>query len=97
MRQEILQTAAKWIRKEMSKKPNKLQHPSHDAARILKEADKKFDLRSYGVEGWSDKSVRTGVQYLNYGDPYEATIVIRSSPNHYCVHIALGGWGPYAP
>ena len=62
---------------------------------MLEEADKKFQLGSYGVEGWA-KSPSLGYQYLNYGDTYDPTIVIRSNPTRATVIVALGGWGSYA-
>lgn len=95
-RAEKLQKAAKWIRKAMSNRPDKHHHPSHYAARVLQEADKNFDLNSFGVEGWTDSVGRSGVQYLNFGDPYESTIVVRSSPHSHSVHVAMGGWASYA-
>lgn|SRR5512135_1373533 len=91
---EKLQQAAKWIRRELTKRDDG-SHPSHLASKVLEEADKKFNLGSYGVEGWS-KSPRFGYQYLNYGDPYDATIVVRSNPTRATVIVALGGWASYA-
>lgn len=95
-KEENLQKAARWIRARMRDRPNKNHHPSHDAARILNEADGKFSLGSFGVEGWSDTVGRRGVQYLNFGDPYEPTIVVRTSPHHHSIHVAMGGWASYA-
>jgi hypothetical protein len=89
-----LQLAAKWIRREIKKRDDG-SHPSHLAAKVLEEADEKFNLGSYGVEGWA-KSPSRGYQYLNYGDPYDATIVVRSNPTQATVFVALGGWATYA-
>ncbi len=91
---EKLQQAAKWIRRELSKRSDS-SHPSHLAGKVLEEADEKFKLGSFGVEGWA-KSPSLGYQYLNYGDPYDATIVVRSNPTRATVHVALGGWASYA-
>lgn len=91
---EQLQQAAKWIRRELNKR-DEGGHPSHLAAKVLGEADAKFKLGSFGVEGWA-KSPSLGYQYLNYGDPYDATIVIRSNPTRATVIVALGGWASYA-
>jgi hypothetical protein len=91
---ENLQRAAKWIRRELTKRDFS-GHPSHLASKVLEEADEKFSLRSFGVEGWA-KSPSIGYQYLNYGDPYDATIVVRSNPTRATVHVALGGWAVYA-
>lgn len=91
---EKLQQAAKWIRREITKRDDG-SHPSHLASKVLEEADDKFGLGSYGVEGWA-KSPRLGYQYLNYGDPYDPTIVVRSNPTQATVFVALGGWASYA-
>jgi hypothetical protein len=91
---ETFQQAAKWIRRELNKRDDG-GHPSHLAAKVLEEADEKFKLGSFGVEGWA-KSPSTGYQYLNYGDPYDSTIVVRSNPTRATVIVALGGWASYA-
>jgi len=91
---EKLQQAAKWIRRELSKRSDG-SHPSHLAAKVLEEADAKFKLGSFGVEGWA-KSPSRGYQYLNYGDPYDSTIVVRANPTKATVFVALGGWASYA-
>lgn len=91
---ENLQRAAKWIRRELTKRTDS-GHPSHLARKVLEEADEKFKLGSFGVEGWA-KSPSIGYQYLNYGDPYDATIVVRSNQTRATVIVALGGWASYA-
>jgi hypothetical protein len=91
-----LRQAARWVRAEMERRWDGSEHPSFVAAEVLEEADKRFSLGSYGVEGWSSEDGRRGVDYLNYGDPYEATLLIRSKPYSYRVVVAPGGWGPYA-
>jgi hypothetical protein len=91
---EKLQQAAKWIRRELTKRDDS-SHPSHLANKVLEEADEKFGLGSFGVEGWA-KSPSIGYQYLNYGDSYDPTIVVRSNPTRATVFVALGGWASYA-
>jgi hypothetical protein len=91
---EKLQEAAKWIRRELTKRADS-GHPSHLAAKVLEEADEKFDLGSFGVEGWA-KSPSVGYQYLNYGDSYDPTIIVRSNRTEARVSVALGGWASYA-
>lgn len=91
---EKLQQAAKWIRRELNKRDDGT-HPSHLAAKVLEEADQKFGLGSFGVEGWA-KSPSIGYQYLNYGDSYDPTIVVRSNRTQATVIVALGGWASYA-
>lgn len=54
-------------------------HPSHNATKALVAAEHHFDLPTYGVEGWAVDS-RHGVSYLNTGDLYDLTVVLRSSP-----------------
>jgi hypothetical protein len=93
-KEEKLQQAAKWIRRELNKRDDG-SHPSHLANKVLEEADKKFGLGSFGVEGWA-KSPSIGYQYLNYGDSYDPTIVVRSNPTRATVFVALGGWASYA-
>ncbi len=89
-----LRLAAKWIRQELKARANG-SHPSHLAAVVLAEADTKFELGSYGVEGHASSPSR-GFQYLNYGDPYDATIVVASTRHNTRVSVALGGWASYA-
>lgn len=89
-----LKTAARWIRRQLTTRDDDA-HPSHLAAVVLAEADEKFHLGSYGVEGWATTPSR-GVQYLNYGDPYDSTIVVVSNAHNCRVHVAMGGWANYA-
>jgi hypothetical protein len=91
---EQFQQAAKWIRGQLNKRDDG-GHPSHLAAKVLEEADTKFGLGSYGVEGWA-KSPSIGYQYLNYGDSYDPTIVVRSNASKATVIVAMGGWASYA-
>lgn len=93
---ENLKRAARWVRRQLTKRRDPYSHPSHLAAVILKEAEEKFGLESFGVEGWADSVGSKGVQYLNFGDPYSPTIVVRSWPHHCLVSFAGGGWEPYA-
>jgi len=57
--------------------------------------DERFDLESFGVEGWWT-SQHAGVQYLNFGDAYVPTIVVRSFTTGYACSLARGGWSAYA-
>ena len=87
--------ATNWVRAQMSKRRDPHAHPSHLAAEVLAEADEKFKLDSFGVEGWAT-STQSGVQYLNFGDTYSPTIVVRCTRSGCRVSYAAGGWGPYA-
>jgi hypothetical protein len=86
--------AARWIRREIARRVTSA-HPSHVASRVLEEADAKFALGSFGVEGWA-KSPNLGYQYLNFGDSYAPTIVIRSNAITAMVFVAMGGYAAYA-
>lgn len=96
--QKRMKKAVSWIRKEMNTRWDRFSHPSHIGTKILEEANRKFNLESFGVEGWASKEDggRTGVSYLNYGDPYYPTIGLRSWPNKFTVGYAGGGWSSYA-
>jgi hypothetical protein len=91
-----LRQAERWAKDEMARRWSGREHPSFTAAKVLEEANGRFHLDAYGVDGWSSEDGRRGVDYLNYGDPYEATLLIRSWPSSYRVEVAPGGWGPYA-
>lgn len=91
-----LEKAARWVREQIRKRHDGFSHPSHLAAKVLEEADEKFQLESFGVEGWCNDVGTNGVQYLNFGDPYVPTVIIKTKPFDYSVHLARGGWGPYA-
>lgn len=93
---ENLKRAARWVRRQLTKRHDPNSHPSHLAAVVLKEAEEKFGLESFGVEGWADGVGAKGVQYLNFGDPYSPTIIVRSWRHHCLVSFAGGGWEPYA-
>lgn len=84
-----------WVRAQMTKRaPGYQHHRSFLAAKVLEMAESLFDLPSYGVEGWSRGTDRTGVQYLNVGGPYDATIVVLSGPNYH--RVSFTGWATYA-
>jgi len=94
---ESLKQARQWAVKEFKRRNKEARnHPSFLVDKILEEADAKFVLGSYGVEGWSGTSGRNGVQYLNFGDPYSSTIVVHTTPFTARFTLALGGWAPYA-
>ncbi len=71
--------ALKWVKKEWKKRSEDLrEHPSFLACKILEEAEKQFNLPTYGTEGfcgqdWGD--YQSGVSYLNTGDTYDTTLV----------------------
>jgi len=71
-------------------------HSSHLAEKILEEASKKFELKDFGVEGFCNSVGTKGVSYLNYGDPYDATICVLSNGTKARFVYAGGGWATYA-
>lgn len=66
-------------------------HPSFAVKQILEEAEKRYGLPSFGVEGWCDAVGKNGVSYLNMGDPYALTIYVRTTPHS--ARVSLGCWG----
>lgn len=94
----VLQRAARWVRKEMAKRDDGSRHPSFPMQEILLEAEEKFDLGTFGVEGWSTSVAgHSGVSYLNTGDSYGRTLVARTSTRgwrRWSVHV--GCWAAYA-
>lgn len=94
---EKLRKARAWCAKEFAKRDKRGLHPSFLANELLKEASAKFELGDYGVEGWcTDVSGKTGVEYLNYGDPYTCTLLVWTRPEGARFHVAEGGWSEVA-
>ncbi len=88
--------AIKWVRSEMSRRaPDEETHRSFLADKVLEEAQRRFNLPTHGVEGWSfGVSGDSGVQYLNTGDLYDTTLYIVSGHTwHRC---SLGSVAKYA-
>jgi hypothetical protein len=93
--EETLKLAIAWCRSEYRKRYNDHSgHVSHLASDIMEEAEKRFELPTHGVEGWSKTMVR-GVSYLNTGDSYGRTILFVSSDVH-TGRWSLGAWGDIA-
>lgn len=86
--------ARAWCAQQFKKRFDGRSHPSFLAGVLLEEADKRFKLESFGVEGWSSDTGRTGVSYLNYGDGYIPTIYARSRPEGASFCYGRGGWAP---
>lgn len=86
-----LRAAREWAVRSFAERHNWRRHPSHLAARILEEAAEKFDIDHYGVEGFSDEFGNHGVSYLNMGDPYITTLLVRTSPS--TARFSVGAWG----
>lgn len=93
-REKYFRRAAKWCRERYTHKRLFTScHPSHTAAEVMKECEKRFtDLGTFGVEGWCDDFGRDGWEYLNTGDAYEITIVFNSKIQKFFVRC----WGDIA-
>jgi hypothetical protein len=91
-----LERARAWCAREFRKRYTGTEHGSFLAETLLNEASKLFDLGDCGVEGWSSLSGDTGVQYLNYGDPYIPTIYVRTTATGARWFYGKSGWGPMA-
>lgn len=79
--EETLKKAQKWCKREFAKRRVPGQHPSFVASEILKEADERFNLGGYGVEGWCNDVGSKGVDYINFGDVYSLTLVAVTGHN----------------
>lgn len=93
--EETLKEARDWCEAQFSERYTRSFHASHLACEILREADEKFSLESFGDEGWCDEVGADGVSYLNMGDPYVLTIVVETSPRS--ARFSVGCWADVAP
>jgi hypothetical protein len=89
--------AARWIRSQYAKRRTPGQHPSHLFDDLLREAEARYDLGTFGPEGWCDEVGENGVAYLNTGDPYTPTILVKTSRFCWRVSVAMGGYAGFAP
>jgi hypothetical protein len=76
-------------------------HPSHNASLALQYTEQSLNLPTHGVEGWAVDS-RHGVSYINTGDLYDLTVVVRCSPKGARFSVEspatiIEGGGKYAP
>lgn len=85
---ETLKKARLWCARQFSKRYNRLTHASHLASEILKEADERFKLESFGVEGFCDQVGASGCDYLNMGDSYTQTLYVKT--NRYAARFSVG-------
>ena len=75
-----LERAYNWARRAYARRrsePLLFEHCSHTAAKVMEEAEKRFDLPTHGVEGFNI-NMDSSVQYLNTGDTYGRTIIFKS-------------------
>lgn len=91
---ENLEKALRWCRREYSKRRDTASHASHLASAILEEVESRFDLKTYGVEGFCDEVGDKGVTYLNTGDSYGQTLLAITS--RYSCTFKIGCWADYA-
>ena len=67
-----LERACAWCEEQLVlRRPDYWAHSSHLISEILEEADSKFVLESYGVEGM----IAPDLMYLNAGDTYTQTLL----------------------
>ena len=86
--EETLKKARVWCAHQFKARYERNEHASFLASRILKEADEKFGLESFGVEGWCDDTGSGGCEYLNMGDSYTLTIYVKT--NRYSARFSVG-------
>ena len=88
-----LQRARRWCAHQYSQRRADRfgEHPSHLASEILTEAESRYDLDTFGVEGFCSDCGRCGCSYLNAGDTYDETILFFSETERF----RLGCWGDY--
>lgn len=91
-----LRAARGWCAAQFKARYNSVAHASFLAGTILEEASRRYKLADYGVEGWADPGGRTGIQYLNYGDPYVPTIYVRGGSRSATFHFGRGVWASLA-
>lgn len=83
---EILNSARKWCQEQYNKRRGEYTwHVSFLATEILEEAEKKFNLNTFGVEGFSSVTGKHCVDYLNTGETYGTTIIFRSKGEKFSV------------
>ena len=76
----LLKRARRWCVREFAKRRKPYEHASHVASEVLLEAEKLFELGTFGVEGFTfpESNGRAGVSYLNAGDSYVLTLCVRT-------------------
>jgi len=83
-----LERARNWTRKRFNAlREGERCHPSHHAAQAMKEAEKRYQLETFGVEGDCTENGGIDIIYLNTGDTYALTIVYHDNK------FKLTSWG----
>lgn len=85
-----LRKARAWCARQFTARYDRSAHASHLAVEILREADAKFSLESFGDEGhaWDTQE---GFSYLNMGDTYAITLTVETSARS--ARFRVGSWG----
>jgi hypothetical protein len=92
---EMLRRARTWCARQFSARYSwRDGHASHLACQILREADEKFALESFGDEGFCDEIGSEGVSYLNMGDTYTLTLCVETSARS--AKFLVSSWGAIA-
>ena len=93
---EKLEKALRWCRRQWTKRwPEETGHCSFLVEKILTEAEEKFGIDTFGVEGFNAQewgNYVEGVSYLNTGDTYDITICFQSF-GKYSGRFFLSSWG----
>lgn len=90
-----LDRAYSWARREYAhRRQIESCHCSHTAAAVMEDAEKRYKLGTFGVDGFS-VNMDSGIQYLNTGDPYDVTILFRAKSRNEG-RWSLGAWGDIA-
>ena len=91
---ETLKRARRWCATQFAKRYDlRLGHASHLACAILREADERYSLESFGTEGCTD-TTQEGVSYLNMADTYTLTICVETSSRS--ARFVVASWGDLA-
>jgi len=89
-----LRNARRWCatRYRKRREDRRGEHPSHLACAVMLEAEKRYNLGTFGVEGWCDRGRWAyGWNYLNTGDPYAQTVMVRTTPSR--ARFYVKAWG----
>ena len=97
--EETLNSARRYARKMFNKLREDQKwdgHASHAAAEALRLTEEKFDLGTFGVEGFCDQNDTRGggFSYLNTGDTYGRTVGVYTHYN--TVRFVVTTWGDVA-
>ena len=90
-REKYLRKALRYCRNQYTKlkQEDPWCHCSHNAVAAMKLTEKRFDLGTFGIEGFCDEMGRDGVTYLNTSDTYKITLCFRNNTERFYI----SSWG----